>query len=102
MDMKDNITKGAVYGVVICIILLVLPVIAIATKIAPLMYIVMVVVGITMLIPIGVTNTLFGFGLPMLPSMGGGDAYSTEFIIVAVVVYAIGGAIVGYIYDRKR
>ena len=102
MDMKDNVMKGAIYGVAICLLLLVIPAITMATGFAPLYLIVVMVVYITMLIP-GVISRELGYGLDGWLDIEIGTTYPpTEFIVVAIIVYAIGGALIGYIYDRTR
>jgi cell division protein FtsW (lipid II flippase) len=98
MDMKDNVTKGAVYGIIICLILLVTPSIAIATEFAPLYLIVVVVVYIAMLVPIA-----FDIGINGWLDIEIGTTFPpTEFILIAIGIYAIGGAVIGYIYEKTR
>jgi hypothetical protein len=102
MDMKDNVTKGAVYGIIICLILLVTPSIAIATEFAPLYLIVVVVVYIAMLVPIGISNA-FDIGINGWLDIEIGTTFPpTEFILIAIGIYAIGGAVIGYIYEKTR
>lgn len=102
MDMKDNVTKGAVYGVIICLILLVTPAIAMATEFAPLYLIVVMLVYIAMLIPIGISN-VSDIGINGWLDIEIGATFPpTEFILVAIGIYAIGGAVIGYVYDRTR
>lgn len=86
IDMKDNTTKGAAYGAVVGLIIMALWSLQMSDKVLP-----------------DIITTML-YGLVMIPAyimdaIGVGDYWALSAAIV--IIWAIFGALVGYVYDME-
>lgn len=102
MNTQEYVTKGAVYGAVIVTILLAIPYAVRALDFAPVEFIAIQAVYLAMLIPIGLGNAC-DVGIAGWLDIEVGAAFPpVEFIALAVGVYVLIGAAIGYIYAKTR